>query len=215
MELVITTVTMAVVLIIAPVTIVKRAVKPKRTATTSSESAMVLCKDKCIYSAKDSVLKTNDDSKAIYDSNRHSDKPYEITLIGGGGGGTPKSKGCVGEEKTIRLFSLYANNSDIGVLTGYYLLEAGEGGEKEKSGKPSRICAITEAMAKKYPSNISCENKNATIIAQAMGGITSMEANGCGEEQSASGIQNGTVEKKIGEGGKINQPGEKGAVKIE
>ena len=178
MELTITTVMIAVILVIAPVVILKKAVKPK--TNVNEHLYIALCEDKCIYAASNSILIDARGKYEKYDYVRHSGETYEIHLVGGGGASSKYSPGGVGEFKTIKMHSLNSNISDSdllhsGILTGYYLLEAGKGGEEGKSGKPSRFCVITEDMANKKPDKISCDDSRATILAQAMGGITSNE----------------------------------------
>ena len=189
MELTLTTVMMSVILIVAPVIILKKNTKPK--TNVGEHLFIVNCEDNCIYNAKASVLTTVKNNavkqEERYDYIRHSGRPYEIVLVGGGGAGTKNGCGGAGEKKTFKMFLLFGNKLNgvagkyNGILTGYYLLEVGKGGVGGKSGKPSRICAITEEMANKSPDKISCLNEEggeisgATVLAEAMGGITSNE----------------------------------------
>lgn len=193
-ELILTTIIMAVVCVIAPVIIVKRAAKPHKAGNYNNISECT--GKKCIFDfATTTTISLDDEGKqkisTSYDYNKNSNEFYTIELIGGGGGGTNKSFGYPGEHKKIVLPSLGKNNVITnqtitdgegkykGILTGFYLLEPGEGKTGEEgsigSGKPSRICIITEEEAKGDIKSLSCSNGNRIIIAEAKGGITSHE----------------------------------------
>ncbi len=199
-ELVLTTVIMSVVCIIAPMAILKRDVKPP---VKKKLDYIVKCATKCIYDAHSGAIlfpkQPSHLATASLDYNKNSNAFYEITLIGGGGGGTRNSIGYPGEEKTIYLPSLDENsgisgttaNADKfeGELTGYYLLEIGGSGVPKKgvgnqntyatSGGDTKICTLTKDFIDNIPDSlegVTCDNIiGASLIAVAKGGITSNE----------------------------------------
>ena len=177
LELTITTVMMAIIMVIAPVIILKRSVKPK---TASKVENIAECTTKCIFSAREVTLKTSSGEQAKYDYNKNSGEFYTIELIGGSGGATNSKPGCEGERKTIYLPSLQSNekvkSSDKdGILTGYYLMEAGIAGSSGQSGYPTTICSISAQSAASPISSISCNGNAVAIIARVGGGITTNE----------------------------------------
>lgn len=218
MELILTTLMMAVVLIVAPVLILKKSVKPKETKKTEY---IAYCTDKCIFDVKHSTLRRlNGTTEEVYDHIMQSDDLYTITLIGGGGGGSANSVGGGGEVKNVKMLSLLNNidntatsSSNNGILTGYYLMEAGIGGDVSNSGTPAKFCVISEELAQQANfSNLSCDT-NGIIIAKAAGGISSNESSD--ERFRATGQEEiEQLGESIGYGGPNSGKGNNGIVII-
>ena len=214
LELIITTLLMAVIMVIAPVVMLKRNVKPSKTTKLDN---IAECTSKCVYMAKYNTLKTQNAKIERFDYNKNSGGLYTIELVGGGGSGTANSVGYPGEFKKVNLLSLEGNetnNYDItdggGILTGYYLMEVGEGGNSGKSGSPSVICIISQSDAALPVNSLSCNNK--TIIAKAEGGITSSEIWGSDLARiSKYGTETGSY---AGNGGQKGQKGNNGIIVI-
>lgn len=226
-ELILTTVIMAIVCVVAPVIILKRDVKPQKAKKFNN---IVECKTKCIYDAHTSTLTYLDEkgtkTESVLDYNKNTNEFYTIILVGGGAGGTSKSKGYPGETKTIMIPTL-DENQDItndsndgtykGILTGYYLMEIGDGGEVNKNGKRTKFCTIKSEDTNNI-NTVNCEDDN--IIASAEGGIASAEDETASAEDGTASNENEESNIKLkngdtfGNGGKKNGKGVGGLVII-
>ena len=222
-ELILTTVIMAIVCVVAPVIILKRDVKPQKAKKFNN---IVECKTKCIYDAHTSTLTYLDEkgtkTESVLDYNKNTNEFYTIILVGGGAGGTSKSKGYPGETKTIMIPTLdenqdITNDSNLeeekiykGKLTGYYLMEIGDGGEADKNGKRTKFCTI-ESEETNNINTVECKDDN--IIASAEGGIASAEDGTASNENEESNIKlkDGDT---FGNGGEQNEKGVGGLVII-
>ena len=219
-ELILTTVIMAIVCVVAPVIILKRDVKPQKAKKFKN---IAECKTKCIYDAHTSTLTYLDEkgtkTESVLDYNKNTNEFYTIILVGGGAGGTSKSKGYPGETKTIMIPTL-DENQDItndsndkmyeGILTGYYLMEIGDGGEADENGKRTKFCTIKSEDTNNI-NTVECKDDN--IIASAEGGIASAEDGTASNENEESNIKlkDGDT---FGNGGKKNGKGVGGLVII-
>ena len=228
-ELILTTVIMAIVCVVAPVIILKRDVKPK---TAKKFKNIAECKTKkCIYDAHTSTLTylegKGTKTETVLDYNKNTNEFYTIILVGGGAGGTSKSKGYPGETKTIMIPTLdenkditnEPNNSEEekykGILTGYYLMETGEGGNKGENGKRTVLCTIPEKMTRNINS-AKCDeslDKDIVIIDSAEGGIASAEDGTASNENEESNIKL-KIGDTFGNGGEKNGKGVGGLVII-
>lgn len=217
-ELILTTVIMAIICVVAPIVVLKRDVKPQ---IAKKFDNIAECTSKCIFDSHNSTLILSDGkSEQKFDYNKNTNEFYTIILVGGGAGGSERSIGYPGETKTILLPTL-DENSDItgnnknkskyeGILTGYYLLQVGDGGKVGKNGNDTIFCAISIESAKKINS-ASCFNKDSVIIASAKGGIISNEGYNITNSEKLSNIKlknndkygNGGDKKSEGTGGLV------------
>lgn len=225
MELVITTIILAVVCIVAPLTFLKKDVKPKAKRVYKN---LAVCADTagCYFDAATTTLYKSDGVTEISqktDYNKSSGEFYTIQLIGGGGGGTADNVGIAGEIKTFYLPKITKNNDSdtTNLLTGIYFLKPGAGGAKNKNGAISQFCT---AKANKTG---GCK----TEIVSAKGGVATIDADAYAEsngngEQAVTGIDEnitsaedvglaaGTALPKYGRGGNNNGSGISGLVII-
>lgn len=202
LELILTTVMMAVVLVITPIIVLKKSTKGIKISHDGQN--LFFCTSKCLFSIQESNLirmehnydTQKDELSVTHIVNRHKnrdDEPYQITLFGGGGGGSNSSYGMHGHFENGSIFLSLDKNStyqaaDVsrmeGILTGYYLFEPGKGGEISQSGESSQVCSLSSDVINEFNSNgdregsfnnLNCNMEGAKILIQAAGGLSSNE----------------------------------------
>ncbi len=102
------------------------------------------------------------------------------------------------------------NNIYKGMLTGYYLMEIGDGGEADENGKRTKFCKIEQEDTNNINTAI-CKDDN--IIASAEGGIASAEDGTASNENEESNIKL-KIGDTYGNGGEKNGKGVGGLVII-
>lgn len=217
LELIMTTVMVAIILVIVPIIVLKKSVKGNRDFSPSS-TELIRCEKKCIYNVKNETYEyykpgdidpdTNERTSEeivtapVANLNRKNNRYFILEIIGGGAGGSSSDFGRHGSRpqndasREVQFLSLDANDQASehlykGVLTGYYLMEVGEGGRSGENGGDSKFCSIPYSLVDEIHSAsangedennkydkfnaLSCDDPRAVILAIGRGGISSNE----------------------------------------